>query len=135
MPLPDIQLDDRTFEELAAELKRRIPGYSPEWTDKNESDPGITLIELFAWLAEMIIWRLNRVPDKNFIKFLELIGIQLEPPAPAHAELTFTLSADNLDDAVLIPQGTRVALAEQVDGKPVIFETDDNLYAVTAKLT
>jgi hypothetical protein len=135
MPLPDIQLDDRTFEQLAAELKRRIPGYSPEWTDHNESDPGITLIELFAWLAEMIIWRLNRVPDKNFIKFLELIGIQLEPPAPAHAELTFTLSADNLDDAVLIPQGTRVALAEQVDGKPVIFETDDNLYAVTAKLT
>lgn len=134
MPLPDIKLDDRTFEDLVAEAKRRIPGYTPEWTDLNESDPGITLVQLFAWLSEMIIWRLNRVPEKNFIKFLELIGIQPDPPAPAHAELTFKLSSKDLLDAKLIPQGTRVALTEQVDGKPVIFETDDNLYAVGAEL-
>ena len=134
MPLPDIKLDDRTFEDLVAEAKRRIPGYTPEWTDLNESDPGITLVQLFAWLSEMIIWRLNRVPEKNFMKFLELIGIQPDPPAPAHAELTFKLSSKDLLDAKLIPQGTRVALTEQVDGKPVIFETDDNLYAVGAEL-
>ena len=134
MPLPDIKLDDRTFEDLVADARRRIPGYTPEWTDLNESDPGITLMQLFAWLSEMIIWRLNRVPEKNFVKFLELIGIEPTPPSPAHAELTFKLTAKKLNEAKLIPQGTRVALTEQVDGKPVIFETDDNLYAVSAEL-
>ncbi len=134
MPLPDIQLDDRRFEDLVAEAKRRIPGYTPEWTDFNESDPGITLVQLFAWLEEMILWRLNRVPDKNFVKFLELVGIQLQPPASAQAELTFKLTTKDLRDPVLIPQGTQVSLADQVKGGPVIFETDDNLYAVGAEL-
>ena len=135
MALPDINLDDRTFEQLVAEAKRRIPGYTPEWTDLNESDPGMTLVQLFAWLSEMIIWRLNRVPEKNFIKFLELIGIEQAPPAAAHAELTFKLTGKKLPNAVVIPQATRVALTEQVDGKQVIFETDDNFFAVSAALT
>lgn len=134
MPLQDIQLDDRTFDVLKADMLRRIPGYTAEWTDFNESDPGITLVELFCSLMEMAIWRLNRVPEKNYIKFLELIGLQLNPPTPAHAELTFTLSSNKLPNAVLIPQGTQVALAGQVDGGPVIFETDDNLYAVPGSL-
>lgn len=140
MPLPDILLDDRTFNDLITDAKRRIPGYTAEWTDFNESDPGITLLELFSSLVEIILWRLNRVPDKNYIKFLELIGLQLNQPAPAKAELTFTLSSKDLKDGngnpmnVPIPQGTQVALADQVDGGPVIFETDDNLYAVGAEL-
>jgi predicted phage baseplate assembly protein len=134
MPLPNIQLDDRRFEDLFQEVKRRIPRYAPEWTDLNESDPGIALAQLFAWLADMIIYRLNRVPEKNYVKFLELIGIQPTPPAPAQAELTFTLSSKDLPDAILIPQGTQVSLADQVDGGPVIFETDENLYAVGAEL-
>jgi predicted phage baseplate assembly protein len=135
MPLPDIQLDDRTFDDLKADMLRRIPGYTGEWTDFNESDPGITLMELFCSLVEMVIWRLNRVPDKNYMKFLELIGLQLNPPTPAKAELTFTLSSNQLKGAVLIPQGTQVALVGDVDGGPVIFETDDNLYAVPGSLT
>src|ERR1051325_7634294 len=135
MALPDINLDNRTFEQLVAEAKRRIPGYTPGWTELNESDPGMTLVQLFAWLSEMIIWRLNRVPEKNFIKFLELIGIEQAPPAAAKAELTFKLTAKNLTNAVIIPQATQVALAEQVDGKQVIFETDDNFFAVSAALT
>src|SRR5262249_23759078 len=90
--------------------------------------------QLFAWLAEMIVWRLNRVPDKNFIKFLELIGIELRPPTPAQVELTFTLSAPGLDRAVAVPKGTQVALAEQAGPVPAIFETDDNLYAVSARI-
>jgi predicted phage baseplate assembly protein len=134
MPLPDIQLDDRRFEELVQEAKRRIPRYTPEWTDLNDSDPGITLVQLFAWLTEMILYRLNKVPEKNFVKFLELVGMELNPPTPARAELTFKLSAKDLA-GVLIPRGTKVGLAEQTDGGPVVFETDDNLYAVGAELT
>ena len=46
-------LDDRTYEQLRDELVRRIPVYTPEWTDHNESDPGIALLELFAYLGEI----------------------------------------------------------------------------------
>ncbi len=93
MPLPDIQLDDRRFEDLVAELRRRIPAYTPEWTDFNESDPGIALIQLFAWLADILVYRINQIPDKAYVKFLQMIGVQLGLPTPAqtpahlHADL------------------------------------------------
>lgn len=132
MPLPDIQLDDRTFDQLFQESRRRISVYTPEWTDHNESDPGITLLQLFAWLEEMILYRMNRVPAKNFVKFLELVGLELQPPAPARAELTFTL-AKNAPPLTILG-GTQASLADAGDGPPVIFETDDNLFAVGSQL-
>jgi len=134
MPLPDIELDDRTFEQLAAELVRRIPAYTPEWTDNNDSDPGITLIQLFSWLAEMIIWRLNQVPQKNYYAFLQLVGIDLIQPAPAVAELTFTLSSKTLGVGIPIPAGTQVQSAAAAGGSPLIFETDDDILAVGLSL-
>ena len=66
MPLQAPNLDDRRFADLVAEAKSRIPRYAPEWTDHNTSDPGITLIQLFAWLGEMIMYRLNKVPDASY---------------------------------------------------------------------
>jgi predicted phage baseplate assembly protein len=136
MPLPEMNLDERRFEDLYDEARRRIPGYTPEWTDHSESDPGIALTQLFAAFTEMLTWRLNRVPEKNYVKFLELIGIQLKPPTPARADLSFALSAPNPppDGFVPIPKGTQVALSDAGEGGPVIFETDDNLYAVGTKL-
>jgi predicted phage baseplate assembly protein len=134
MPLPDINLDDRNFDQLFQEARRRISVYTPEWTDHNESDPGITMLQLFAWLQEMILYRLNKVPQKNFVKFLELVGMDLNQPAPAKVDLTFTLSTKDLPDAVEIPAGTRVTLGDAGDGPPVIFETDETLLAVGGEL-
>ena len=57
------------------------------------SDPGITLIELFAWMTDMLLYRVNQVPDKLYIKFLRMIGVRLEPPRAARAPVTFYLSA------------------------------------------
>jgi predicted phage baseplate assembly protein len=77
-------VDDRAFEDLVAEARRRIPAYTPEWTDHNESDPGIALVELFAWLAETSIFRLNQVPDERmYVSFLDLIGFGPAPAVPA----------------------------------------------------
>jgi predicted phage baseplate assembly protein len=134
MPFPDIKLDDRRFEDIVNDAKRRIPLYTPEWTDLNDSDPGITLVQVFAWLTEMILYRLNRVPDRSYLKFLKLIGIAPNPPKPATADLTFKLTTKDLPEAKEIPQGTQVALADSPDGGPVIFETNDNLYAVGAEI-
>ncbi|PYK95874.1 MAG: putative baseplate assembly protein [Verrucomicrobia bacterium] len=133
MPLAAPNLDNRQFADIVAEAKTLIPRYAPEWTNFNESDPGITLVELFAWMTEILVYRLNQVPDRNYIKFLQLIGIELEPARPARAELTFSLSRDDLS-TVIVPLGTQVA-AQDSTGQPVVFETDQALIAIGAKLT
>jgi len=78
MSLPLQNLDDISFEDLVKEAKSLIPVYAPEWTNHNASDPGITLIELFAWLCEMIIYRIDQIPEQNYIHFLNLLGTKLE---------------------------------------------------------
>ena len=85
MGLPAPNLDDRTFQGLVDEAKRLVQRRCPEWTDHNVSDPGVTLIEAFAQMTDQLIYRLNRVPDRNYVKFLELIGVRLFPPTAARA--------------------------------------------------
>lgn len=77
MPLPTPNLDDRTFEDLVAEIRTLIPRYNREWTNFNPSDPGVTVLELFAYLAEQSLYRINQVPRRNYVGFLRLLGIEL----------------------------------------------------------
>jgi hypothetical protein len=74
MPVQLPNLDDRSFADLVEEARRLIPTYAPEWTNHNPSDPGITLIEMFAYLTEMMLYRLNRVTEANQVKFLKLLN-------------------------------------------------------------
>ena len=93
MRLPEIQLDDRRFQDLVSEARLKINRACPEWTEHNVSDPGITLIELFAWMTEMTIYRLNRVPDKLHVALLDLLGIRLDGPSAARTDVRFRLAA------------------------------------------
>jgi hypothetical protein len=93
MPILLPNLDDRRWQDLVDEGRALIPLYAPEWTDQNAHDPGITLMELFAWLAEMDIFGLNRITDRARLKFLRLIGIEPRPPAAATTVLSFSLQA------------------------------------------
>ena len=104
MPLPTPQLDDRSFSELVATLQEQIPGYGPTWTDFNPSDVGITLLELWCWLAEMILYRMNQIPSRSTTNFFKLI---LDPPEPVTAEVTLTLLPS--DRPRTIPAGIRFA--------------------------
>ena len=131
MPLQAPILDDRTFDQILAQAKLLIPRYAPAWTNQSETDPGITLMELFAWMTEMLLYRMNQAPDRNYIKFLELLGITLTPARPAHAELTFTLTSSNVQ-TVIIPAGTQAASSDA--SPPLVFETDEALIALGAKL-
>ena len=74
MPLQLPNLDDRRYADLVEEARTLIPTYAPEWTNHNPSDPGITLIELFAFLSEMLLYRLNRVTAANILSFLKLLN-------------------------------------------------------------
>jgi predicted phage baseplate assembly protein len=124
--LPSSSLDDRTFDDLVEECLQRVPRYCPEWTDHNLSDPGVTLVELFAWLTDQMLMRFNQVPRKNYVAFLELLGIRLQPPTPAQTRLTFYLSA-SLPDDYTVPMGTEVATERTETQEAVIFSTDRDL--------
>jgi predicted phage baseplate assembly protein len=133
MSLPAPNLDDLRFQkDLVDEARRRIIHYCPEWTDYNLSDPGITLIELFAWMTEMMVYRLNRVPEKNYIKFMELLGTQLQPASSARTALTFYLSTPfpigpDDDTVAIVPQGTEVATRRTEEEEEITFTTDARL--------
>src|SRR5499427_10119321 len=92
MPIPNPILDDRSYQQLRYELVRRIPVYAPEWTDHNASDPGITLIELFAFLGENLLFRFNQIPDATKLAFLRLLQIPLRPRGVAQGLLSLTTS-------------------------------------------
>lgn len=120
------RLDDRSFNDIVEEALRLIPLYVPEWTDHNLSDPGITLIELFAWMTDIILYRLNRVPDKHFIKFMELIGMRLQEAEPATVPVTFWLTAPQ-PGTVTIPTGTAVATTRTETDPAITFTTSETI--------
>jgi predicted phage baseplate assembly protein len=140
MPLPVPNLDDLRFQrDLVDEARRRIIRYCPEWTDYNLSDPGITLIELFAWMTEMLVYRLNRVPERNYLKFLEMMGFQLLPASSARAALTFYLStafpiSPESDTIAVVPQGLEVTTRSTEEEAEVTFTTDERLVIAPPRL-
>jgi len=134
MALPAPNLDDRRFQQLVDDAKRLVQQKCPEWTDHNVSDPGVTMIELFAWMTDQLLYRLNRVPDRNYVKFLDLVGVRLFPPTAARAELTFWLSAPQ-PEAVTIPAGTEVATERTERQEAVVFTTERDLPIVPCELT
>lgn len=89
MPLPKQNLDNKTYHQLVEEAKALIPRYAPQWTDHNWSDPGVTFIDLFAWLTEIVLYRINSVTDDHYRKYLKLLGIRPELQRPAMVDLTF----------------------------------------------
>ena len=97
MTLPLPHLDDRRWVDLVDEGRALIPVYAPQWTDHNIHDPGITLMELLAWITEMDIYRVNRIPKSHRRKFLALVGITPNPPQPAQAVLSLTLRDGNTE--------------------------------------
>lgn len=140
MPLKDDlpQIDNRRYDDILEEMRTRIARYTPEWqpvwTDLNDSDPGITMVQVFAWLAEMLMYRMAQVPKLNYIKFLELVGIELNPSEPARAEITFPINKNHTQSYVIIPAQTQVSGEDPEGGPPTIFETDRAIHALTAPL-
>ncbi len=83
MPIQPPSLDDRRFDDLVEDLVSRIPAHTPEWTNPRLGDPGRTLIELFAWLGDALLYRANLVPERQRLVFLKLLGMGLRPALPA----------------------------------------------------
>jgi phage-related baseplate assembly protein len=133
MTLPAPNLDDRSHRQIVEEAIRLIPQYCPDWTDHNPSDPGITLIELFAWMTEMMLYRLNRVPDKTYIKLLDLVGIKLQPPTPAAAPVTFHLVKEQRE-VQKVSRGVQLAGGTTETGRAIVFETSRDLWVAPVQI-
>ncbi|MFI9291452.1 putative baseplate assembly protein [Streptomyces gardneri] len=134
MALPAPHLDDRRFQQFVDDAKRYIQQACPEWTDHNVSDPGVTLVEAVAHMADQLVYRLNRVPEKNHLAFLDLLGVTLFPPAAARAEITFRLSAPQ-PEPVRLPAGTEVSTGRTETEEAVVFATQADLTVVPCELT
>ncbi|MFD9252833.1 putative baseplate assembly protein [Streptomyces bottropensis] len=133
MALPSPNLDDRRFQQFVDDAKRYIQQRAPEWTDHNVSDPGVTLVETVAHMADQIVYRLNRVPEKNHLAFLDLVGITLFPPSAARTDVTFWLSAPQ-EEPVALPVGTEVATLRTESEDAVVFATERELSVVPCAL-
>ena len=116
MSIPVPRLDDRSFADLVAEATERIRQLDPEWTDLSVHDPGVVLVEAFAHLTDVLLYRLNRVPDRLYATFLNLLGTSVGPPGGATVALVF--SRTTATGPVVIPRGTRVTCPPGVPGAP-----------------
>ncbi|MFB7631422.1 putative baseplate assembly protein [Streptomyces sp. NPDC056149] len=133
MSLPSPHLDDRRFQDLVDDAKRFIQRRCPEWTDHNVSDPGVALIEAFAQMVDQLSYRLNRVPEKVHLEFLDLLGVQLTAPQAARTELTFHLSAPQEAD-LRVPVGTEVATPRTGSAPAHVFTVDRELQIASTAL-
>ena len=108
-------LDDRRYDDLVAEMLDRIPAHTPEWTNPRPGDPGRTLIELFAWLGDALLYRANLVPERQRLAFLRLLGQPTQPARPARGLVTVSLKEGEA------PQVLAIRPLALLDG-PVSFE-------------
>ena len=138
-------IDPRRARDFLIEMIRRIPDRFKAWKSVAEvsgddeqilrvaddkSDFGMALLKLAAHMGETLTGQINRVPEKNFLAFLDFLGIDRKPPQPARAPLTFVLS-DKAPTDRLVPGGTQVGAAKRED---VVFETDLDLIVTRATL-
>ncbi|NET04238.1 MAG: putative baseplate assembly protein [Symploca sp. SIO2B6] len=128
------KIDQRSAKDIAEQVKFLLTEYAEEFRGKELKGVSAALVNIFARFAEIIIQKLNQVPDKNFLAFLDLLGASRLPPQPARVPLRFSLVAGSIIDAV-VPAGTQVA-APPAEGEkePVIFETERELVVTAANL-
>src|SRR6185437_16323804 len=131
--LTDMVLDDLRFQELVSEARTRIARHSPAWTEHNVSDPGITLIELFAWFTDILLYRVNRIPEQLHLALLELVGITPAPPRQARTAIRFVL--ERAMPALTIPEGTEVAAPRTTGQDAIVFRTTESVTFPTGPLS
>jgi len=116
-------LDNRSYDGMLAEARKKILETGSGWSDLGPSDPGTVLLEAFTFLTDQLIYRLNRLPEKAYLEFLRLMGLKRQPPAAAGAKLVFSVETP-LEKPIDIPRGTRATLKRAGGtGEPPVFAT------------
>lgn len=127
------RLDDRSWQDLRDELIRRIPVHAPEWTDRSAADPGVTLIELFAFLGDNLLYRLNRAPEAAKLAFLKLLNLPPRPAVPAMAQVRLMLPKGGLDS--FTPPFSPTAPRLEMAAGDVVFEAEEEITVLAVELS
>ena len=106
MPLIPPALDDRSYDDLVQDMLASIPAHTPEWTNPQVGDPGRSMVELVAWLADTILYRANLIPEKQRLAFLKLLGQPMQPAAAAHGIVSLALDPAATNAALLLTGAT-----------------------------
>ncbi len=135
MPVNVPKIDSRTYDELVDQVETQASTFTGGAWQPGEKDQGAALIRIFARLAEIVGERINRIPEKSFLAFLDLVGTRLNPPRPARVPLTFELNRGATGETV-VPAATRVASTSLPgeEDEPPVFETEDQLVVTSAPL-
>lgn len=123
MPIPFYNLHDQTAEQLADEMIRQIPAHTPEWRNPAPGDPGRALIDLFAWMGDKLLYRINLLPERQRLMFLRLLDMPMRPATPARGLLQLRHAAPKDTTLAEVPARTLVS-------GPVEFETVDASYVL-----
>lgn len=123
MPLDPPQLDDRQFDDLFEEAKLRLRRYCPEWTDFNDSDPGIALVQLFAWLTELMLYRMNQIPEHHYISFLKLLKLERQAARPATTHVVMSMAASPTKSPIKSVRARSKFFATADSGQSLTFES------------
>src|SRR5688500_1992014 len=129
------KIDPRKANDLLRALREMAPHYTREWPAKDDDDPGVALLKIFSFISEGVISRLNRAPERNFLAFLDMLGIRLLQARPARAPIQFVLTA-GAEASVLVRPRTQVTAPpteERQDDLP--FETLSSLLVVPSAIT
>lgn len=129
LTIPD--LDDRTYASLLEAARDAISVHSEEWTDHNVHDPGITILELLAWVAESDIYSLDRLTDEHRLKYLKLLGVT--PRSPQSARATLELALPRGTRGATVPAGSQLFVNEP-GGADLVFQTDEPVTLTAATL-
>ena len=116
MPITPPVLDDRRFDDLVNEIIARIPAHTPEWTNPMLGDPGRTMVDLFAWLVDTLLYRVNLIPERQRLAFLRLLDVPMKPARAAGCLVNVSFDDEDQSDAVTIKSQARI-------DKPIPFET------------
>ena len=127
------KIDSRNFQKLLEEKKSIAQLYTPEWDAADPKDTGVALLKIFTHMQEEIINRLNRMPEKNFVAFLEMIGLKLKPAQPARVPVTFYLP-ESFSGGIAAPSGTAVATDETEKHGSLSFETVNGIFVNSAAI-
>ena len=130
MPIKPPSLDDRSFDDLVEDLIARVPAHTPEWTNLRQGDPGRTLIELFAWLGDALLYRANLIPERQRLVFLKLLGMGLKPAQPARSVVSLAFSQPTeLGAHTLAPRGiVKAAVPFETLGETTVLPLSGEAY-------
>jgi hypothetical protein len=126
-------IDDRSPQQLLKRMRSLAPFYTPEWNVFGEREAGVAIMQIYLNMLEQVTRRFNRVLDKSFVDFLDMMGMKLSPAQSAHAGVTFTL-AEGSTQNVVVPKGTLLSGQPPEGGEEQVFETENELSVLPATL-